>query len=219
MTKTTIIVIYKKGLLIWAIPSLSPQSSDPSQYFDKDSTPTLPPLFKIPFPDRTENPEYFLGFMTVSSWYCGSKESLYFDEFHTDSIQRFKIIIKPDLSDASLQAINDMPVYIPSDEIRSALLFIRSGGFKICEDTRVYFWFGYRYNNKYNMCHWGLCGRSTYNPFTINARRWNSGHIHSAVFPNENRPWDGHINSLCPASCRCIYSTDDGKGIAVVDLF
>ena len=217
MTKTTIIIIYRRGLLIWGIPSLSPQSSD---FLDNNSTPILPLLFKIPFPDSIGNPEKILGWIIVSSWYFGSRESLYFDMVYTDSIQRFKIIIKPDLSDASLHAISD--IYITADSIRDSMSFIRlCGGFKICEDTRVYFWYTYN-NNQYNMCHWGLCGRSTFNPFTSNVRRWNFGRIHpstSAPFANDVTRWDGHINSLCPTSCRSVYSTDDCKGIVVVDLF
>ena len=44
--------------------------------------------------------------MIVSSWYFGSRDSVYFDIIYTDSVlQRFKIM-EPDLSDASLHAIN-----------------------------------------------------------------------------------------------------------------
>jgi len=50
-TKTAIIVFCKEEILIWAIPPLSPQSSDlPDRFLDNDPI-HIPPLFKIPFPD------------------------------------------------------------------------------------------------------------------------------------------------------------------------
>ena len=53
------------------------------------------------------NTHEIFGWMTVSSWYLRSWDSLYFDVLYRDSkLQSFKIIIKPDLSDASLHVIN-----------------------------------------------------------------------------------------------------------------
>jgi len=73
-------------------------------------------------------------------------------------------------------------------------------GFRICEDALVYYW---NYRKK-----WGTYAGLTSAPFTSVVTRW-----------------DGHVDSLCPASGRFVYCTDDGDGtfinrlIVVVDLF
>ena len=145
--------------------------------------------------------------MTISSWYLGSWESVYFDIFHTDSkLQRFKIIIKPDLSDASLHLINMSE--ITSDEFLDSLEESRDSfceGYRICEDVLVYFW------NNYFMTWGGYIG------------------LTSAPFTNVVTQWNEHFDSLslCPTSGRfvCInggvYGTPSlgNSGIVVVDLF
>lgn len=212
MTKTTIHVFCRQGILIWAIPPLSPQSSHlPNHFLDDNSNP-IPPLFQIRYPDSSRYE--ILGWMTVSSWYFGSCESAYFDMLHTNSkLKRFKIVIKPDLSDASLRVIN---TYNIANDLMDSLSFIRfCGGYKICEDALVYFWYnGHKTGGEY--------AGSTFVPLTKNVTRWKFGLVHSAIsatFANDDTRWDGHINSLCPTSGKSVYSTDDGKGIVVVDLF
>ena len=138
--------------------------------------------------------------MTVSSWYFGSSESVYFDIFHKNSkIQRFKINIKPDLSDASLHVIN-MSELIQNDLMESSLAAYRvRKGYRVCEDALVYFW-----NNRLKPQTWRAYTGLTSAPFTNIVTRWN-----------------GHVDSLCPTSGRFVY-TDDGYGhscrIVVVDL-
>ena len=118
MTKTAIILLCNEGIHIWAIPPLSPHPSDFRDYFldyflDNNST-HIPPLFNIPYPDGIvlHNDE-ISEWMIVASWYLGFCDSVCFDVSYMNSDrQRFKIIIKPDLSDVSLHAIN-MPESIP----------------------------------------------------------------------------------------------------------
>ena len=115
-------------------------------------------------------------------------------------IQRFKIVIKPDLNDASLHVINT-PENI-SDDLVDSLEAVRvREEYRICEDALVYFW-----NNHKT---WGAYTGLTSAPFTKIVTRW-----------------DAHVKSLCPASGRAICRTDDGVGgrkkrrrIVVVDLF
>jgi hypothetical protein len=156
----------------------------------------MPPLFNIPFPDGIVRHEIF-EWNRASSWYSGSWESVYFDIIYTDSIiQRFKIIIKPDLSDVSLHVIN------MSEFVSDGLLKYPESeddhnvcdGYRLCEDALVYFW--------------------------INGRTWGAyAGLTSAPCTNVVTRLNGHINSLCPTSGRFVYHTDDSDGIAVVDLF
>ena len=146
--------------------------------------------------------------MTISPWYIGSWESVYFDIFHMDSkLQRFKIIIKPDLSDASLHLINMSE--ITSYDFLDSLEVYRDSfceGYRICEDTLVYFW-----NNHFMT--WGAYVGSTPTPFT------------KVVTAQRNEFFDSL--SLCPTSGRFVYiqvrvcSTLGliKSGIVVVDLF
>ena len=178
-----------------------PQPSDLPDHF-LDINPTLiAPLFEIPFPDGiVRHTREILDWMTVSSWYFGS-ESVYFDILYTDSkIRRFKIIIKPDLSDASFHVINMSKII--SDDLNKSLGACRHYDGRICEDALVYFW-----NNRFGteVLYTGLI-------------------LTSAPFTNIVTRWDERINSLCPTSGRFVYVTDDDDGnfvrrIVVVDLF
>ena len=198
MTKTAIVVFCKEAVLIWAIPPLSPQPSDLCEHF-LDNNPThIPPLLKIPFPDGIIRHTEILKWMTVSSWYFGS-ESIYFDIFYTDSkLQRFKIIIKPDLSDASLHFMN-MSEIISYDLMKSLTAYEVCEEYRICEDALVYFW---NNNNKTSGTYAGLI---------------------SAPFTNVVTQRDGYLHSLCPTSGRFVYCIDDDvKGfvnMVVADLY
>ena len=138
--------------------------------------------------------------MTVSSWYFGSWESVYFDVLYTDSkLQRFKIIIKPDLSDATLHVINMSEII--ADDLMESLAFKICEGYRICEDALVSFW-----NNHKK---WGAYAGLTSAPFANVVSRWNGL---------------GYVDSLCPASGRFVYCTDDGvrgrrrRRVLIVDL-
>ena len=180
---------------------MSPQPSDlPDPFLDDDPT-HIPPVFNIPFPyGIVRHTHKILKFATVSPWYFGSWESVYFDILYTDlKLQRFKIIIKPDLSDASLHVIN-MSEMISNDLMKSLDAYrIRDG--RICEDALVYVW-----NNRFG----------TQIQYT--------GSILTSTHTNVITRWDERIYSLCPASGRFVYCTDDDDGnfirrIVVVDLF
>jgi hypothetical protein len=138
--------------------------------------------------------------MTVHSWYFGSLESVYFDILCTDSkLQRFKIILKPDLNDATLHVIN-MSEIISDDIIDFLDSYPVCGGYMICEDVIVYCW-----QNLFNT--WGAYTGLTSAPFSSVVTRW-----------------DGSVYSLCPTSGRFVYyCAGDGGGSfldkVVADLF
>ena len=138
MTKTAIVILCIDEILIWEIPPLLPQESDLHHFLDNNST-HIPPLFKIPLPDDVlRHSHEILGRMTLSSWYFGTGflDSVYFSFFFTSKIQKFKLIIKPDLSDASLHDIN-ISECIP-DDIMTFLARCSAYKYRICEDALVY---------------------------------------------------------------------------------
>jgi hypothetical protein len=200
---TAIIVFSKEGILIWAMPPLSPQSSDLLHFLDNNST-HIPPLLKIPFPEGIIRHNHkILRWMTVSSWYFGSWESVYFDILYKDSkLQRFKIIVKPDLSDVSLHFINISEI-ISNDLMRFSYPYNIYDGYMICDDALVCFW-----NDR--------------NDLNSNAWRAYTG-LTSAPFTNVVTRCNGEIDSLCPASGRFVNCTYDSDGnpirIDIADLF
>ena len=140
--------------------------------------------------------------MTLSSWYFGS-ESIYFDLFYTDSIlQRFKIVIKPDLSDISLHVIYTFET-VSYDLIKSFDSSRVCDGYQICEDALVYYW-----NNIWS---WGAyAGSLTSAPsFTSGVTLW-------------KRNLNAYVKSLCPTSGTFVYCTSDRSYISdkiIVDDF
>jgi hypothetical protein len=133
--------------------------------------------------------------MTLSSWYFGSWDSVYFDILFRDSkLQRFKVIVKPDLSDASLQFINTSE--ITSDDLMKFLEAYRDinhDGYRICEDALVNLW-----NNSFTSNFVNMSGAYT--------------GLTSAPFTNIVTRWDGEVDSLCPTSGRFVYCTDSDDG-------
>ena len=126
-TKTAVISLRKEAIFIWAIPPLSPQQPD---FFDDNHT-HMAPLFTIPFPDGIELYYELIQWNTISSWYFGSSQPLYFDAFCRDSkLHRFQIILKPDLSTASLHLINTFELTLRESNPK----FL---DYTICEDTLV----------------------------------------------------------------------------------
>ena len=136
-----------------------------------------------------------MRFITLSSWYFASLESLYFDLYADSKLQRFKIVVKTDLSDTSLQVINRS--IIVSNALKKTLeSYNGCDTYMICEDALVYFC----NHDKTWVAYAGLT---------------------SAPFTNIVTQWNGHIHSLCSTSGRFVYlDHDDGsKRIVVVDLF
>ena len=190
-TKTALIVFCKEEILIWAIPPLSPRPSDLPNH--------TPPLFKIPFLVGIVCQTQICEWMLPSSWYFECWESIYLGMLFSDSkIQRFKIDIKPDLSDASLHFINKLEI-VSND-------FMEMGSWQpydsevfherymVCDDALVYFW---RNNKRY----WGTYAGLT-SPLT-----------------NVVALLNGQVNSISPTSCRFVYIENWSKSIVVVDLF
>jgi hypothetical protein len=130
-TKTAVIVLYEEAILIWAIPPLSHQPPDFS-----DHNPThIAPLFTIPFPGEIVFRHELIRWKTISSWYFGSSHPLYFDMLCQNSkLHRFQIVLKPDLSTASLHVINT------SELVPHNFNFVNFEDYRFCEDTLVSCW-------------------------------------------------------------------------------
>ena len=142
MTETAVIVLCDKEILIWAIPSLSPQLELHSSLFERHPTCMPPPLFTIPFPDGV-SPER-IAWKTVSSWYFGSSHSLYFDMICGDfKLHRFQIMLAPDLSTISLRVINT------HEPIPHNFNYVSYQDYRICEDTLVSCSFHYEDRRSY----------------------------------------------------------------------
>ena len=116
--------------------------------------------------------------------------------FADSQLQRFKLIVKPDLSDTSIQVINRS--IIISNVLKATLERYNAAcdTYMICEDALVYF------------CNY--------------AKTWLAyAGLTSAPFNNIVTQWNGRIDSLCSTSGRFVYPDhDDGsKRIVVFDLF
>ncbi|KAF8804221.1 hypothetical protein BYT27DRAFT_7194654 [Phlegmacium glaucopus] len=200
-TKTAIVILHEEGIFIWAIPPLS-QPTD----FDRDNIPRLQPLIRLKFPDGlARHPEPPM-WRRMSSWYFGSSQPLYFDMVHPRhlELQRFKIIIEPDLSDATLHFINTLQL-TPRDSERLATPSTSN----ICEDTMVSFWD--------TSDHCGIYTGSILSHPT-NSVSHRDPYVVSMLLPMDGR---GHSHSLCPASGRFVYldySDGDIERIVVVDF-
>ncbi|KAF8804232.1 hypothetical protein BYT27DRAFT_7170356 [Phlegmacium glaucopus] len=199
-TKTAIVILHEDGIFIWAIPPLS-QPAD----LDCCNLPRLPPLIALQYPDGLpRHPEPC--WRTMSSWYFGSSQPLYFDMVHEGhlELQRFKIIIKPDLSDATLHFINTLQL-TPRDSERLATPYTSN----ICEDILVSFWD--------TPDHCGIYTGSIL-PHPTNTISHRDPSVVSMLLPVDGC---GHSHSLCPASGRFVYlDYDDGviERIVVVDF-
>ncbi|KAF8805718.1 hypothetical protein BYT27DRAFT_7142220 [Phlegmacium glaucopus] len=197
VTKTAIIVLCIKGILVWAIPPLSLQSPD---FFDHNPT-HIPSLFRIPLPDGILHHTDIVVWKTVSSWYFGSSQPLYFDISCPDSkFHRFKIIVKPNLYDTSLHVINTStvnPHYLDDYD-----LFLQP--YSICEDTLVACWD----NNDH-------CGVYT----GLTSSRFSNVMSYGGPLAKMLLPATGNIYSLCPASGKFVHLDLDNNRILVDDFF
>ena len=162
-----------------------------------------PPLFTITIPDSIALHSEFIGWNTISSWYF---DSLYFDLLRQDSnLHRFQIMLKPDLSTASLHVINTSEL-TPHD--------FRYGYFenyRICEDTLVSCWTYYDDAHQKDSC-------GVYTGLT--SARFADVISYGGPAAKMLLPDIGHEYRLfsCPASGRFI-RLDFGDSIAVLDFF
>ena len=208
-TKTAVIVLSGEAILIWAIPPLSPQ---PPDFFDHNPT-HIPPLFTIPFPDDISSYPKRIRWNTMSSWYFGSSHPLYFDMLCQDSkLQMFQIMLKPDLSTASLRVINTSELtgyetYDFDDEF-----FM---DYMICDDALVSCWFHDYQDLPLDEYRWGVYTRLT-------SARLVNAISHGRPAAKILLPEIGHENRLyfCPASGRFVFLIRDGSNSVVVyDFF
>ena len=128
VTMTAVIILNEEQIFIWAIPPLSPQ---PPDFFDHHPT-YIPPLFIISLPDDIEITPDFFRWTMLDSWYFGSSQPLYCDLLDGGStMHRFRIMIEPDFSTASLHLIN-APEISPHD-----FTYVYFQEYMVCEDTLV----------------------------------------------------------------------------------
>ena len=206
-TKTAVIVLCEEAVLICAIPPLVPQ---PPDFYDHNPTP-VSPLFTIPFPDGIVLHSDFIQWKTISSWYFGSSQPLYFDMLCRDSkLHRFKIMLKPDLSTAALHVV------ITSELTPLNFEIVYLGDYRICEETLVFCWSFdvLRYNppsrrNQYR----GVCTGSTSARFSnVTTNDCPAAKMILTEFGLQCK----YI--LCPASGRFVL-LDHIDGVAVLDIF
>jgi hypothetical protein len=126
----------------------------------------------------------------MSNWYFGSSQPLYFDMVHEGhlELQRFKIVIEPDLSDATLHFISTLQLS-PRDSERLATPYTSN----ICEDILVSFWD--------TSDHCGIY-TGTILPHPTNTISHRDLSVVSMLLPVDGC---GHSHSLCPASGRFLY--------------
>ena len=195
-TKTAIIALSQEEILVWAIPPLSPQ---PPDFFDHNPT-HIPPLLGIKFPDVILPHTELDPWKTISPWYFGSSQPLYFNILGRDSkLHWFKIIVKPDLYDTSLHVINAEVAHIfDNDDV-----FLQP--YSICEDTLVACWDE------------TISGQSAVFAGTTSSLFANViSHVGPAagvLLSAAEYPY-----SLCPSSGRIVCLHDDRNRIVVVDF-
>ena len=202
-TETAIIILCQKAILIWAIPTLSPQLD--SSFFDDSLTHNPPPLFTIPLPDGIVS-ECF-NCKSISSWYFSSSRPIYFDMMCPDSkVHRFQVMLKPDLSSASLHVIN---TYEPTPHDFRHIRY--RGDYRICEDTLVFCWM-YRDRSR----HQYQCAVYT----GLTSARFANVISHGSPATKMLLPDIGHYDRLflCPASGRLV-CLNSSNSVAVLDFF
>ena len=202
-TKTAVIVLCEEAVLIWAVPPLLPQ---PPDFQNPTHMPPVALLFTIPFPDISLYPAR-IRWKSISSWYFSSSHPLYFDMLCEDSkFHRFKIILKPDLSSASLHIINTAEL-TPHDF--NCVMF---EDYSICEDTLVSCWTYSDSDRDQNKC--GVYTGLTSPPFA-------NGISHSGPAVKMLLPviWDDNAFFLCPASGRFVSLDYETNSVAVLDFF
>ena len=124
---------------------------------------------------------------TISSWYFGSSQPLYFDTLCQGSkLHIFQIILNPDLSTASLHAIST------SELTTQDFNYVTFQDYTICEDSLVSCWFKFdsgqnQYQLKYGV-YTGLMSSRFANVLT---------HGGTMLLSGIGRDYDLHY---CPAS-------------------
>lgn len=210
-TQTAIILVNMEEILIWKIPPLSPELPN----FSGDNPTLLPPSIRVEFPDGHELYPKLEPSMwkMMSAWYIDSSQPLYVDKIYMydldgSHLDRFKITIKPDLSDATLHFVNSLHsdegyvICVLEDGLEDTGLPNISAS-TVCEDTLVSCWGG--------PDHCGIhTGSMLSRPTLHDDVRM------SLPFRPARRSWES-IGPICPASGRFVYAHDDHK-IVVLDF-
>ena len=201
-TKTAVIVLCGETILICSIPPLSPH---PPDFFDHNPTHHIPPLFTIPLPDDMLLHGNHFVWNTISSWYFGSSQPLYFDTLCEDSkLHRFQIMLKPDLSTASLHVIK------ASELTALDFNYVSFQSYRICEDTLVSCFVEINRGGHHGV-YTGITSTRSANVIS------HDGLPHQMSFPYIGH---GHSIFLCPASGRFAYLARDGSNtINVFNFF
>ena len=201
-TKTAVIVLIKEAVSIWAIPPLVLPL--PPDFFDHNP-PHVPPLFTIPFPDISLRPVRFY-WNTISSWYFGSSQPLYFDMLCQDSkLHRFQVLLQPDLSAASLHVMN-------ISEQTHDFKYVSFEDYRICEDTLVSCWFHNDDDSDQYQC--GVYTGLTRTRFVVTSR---DGRRHAATMLIPGIAHEYHLFS-CPVSGRFVL-LNSSNSVVVLDFF
>ena len=143
----------------------------------------------------------------MSSWYFGSSQPLYFDMICQDSkIYRFQIVLKADLSAASLKLINtsELNPYDFDD------IFFHD--YRICEDTLVSCWFHNDDDSDQYQC--GVYTGLTRTRFVVTSR---DGRRHAATMLIPGIAHEYHLFS-CPVSGRFVL-LNSSNSVVVLDFF
>ena len=165
----------------------------------------IPPLFRIAFPELesiARHRDVAIEWRTTSSWYFVSSHSVYFDILCWNSkCHRFRIIIEPDLSGASLEIVNTSDLSPLSFHNR---VYQRDD---IGEDTLFCYW-GDNNNPSHYGAYIGLMSPHFAPAATVS--------LSAARFTRCN-----YTHWLCPASGRFVHLdiTVNGIGIVVHDFF
>ena len=148
-------------ILIWDIPPLSPgppnfypDLSDDNPILLPPSISLLPPSIRVEFPDGHELYHKLEPSMrrTMSGWYIDSSQPFYVDKIYIHDLDdshldRFKITIKSDLSDATLHFVNSLHsdegyVFTVSIDGLDETTLPNISASVVCEDTLVSCWGG-----------------------------------------------------------------------------
>ena len=141
---------------------------------------------------------------TVSPWYFGSSHPLYFDMLCQGLLHRFKLIVKPDLSDASLHVINT------SELTPHNFDYVSFQSYRICEDILVSCWMNYHWHPSRYQC--GIYTGLTSDRFSNVIAR---GGPAAKMLLHLGR---GYSLFSCPASGRFVF-LDGRNSVTVLDFF
>ena len=202
-TQTAIIVLNVEEILIWKIPPLSPQ---PPNFSGEDPT-LLPPDIRVEFPDCHEFYPKFSAWRLMSSWYIDNSRPLHLDKIYIgleDShLDRFKITIKPDLSDVTLHFLNTLPID-DGEHGEHHIDYPNFSASMLCEDTLVSCW------NATDGC-----GLYTGSMLSRPPNAMLHGDIKMSL-PIKRSTWE-RFDPICPASGRVVYVRDTHQ-IVVLDF-